>query len=372
MVSDNAAHRDLSNLFIWSGWNFYLKKPNDYYVLFSPIKYWKSLELGEKSFIEGFLFNREFFHAGASAISCILWQNHDESQEELTLKAFDIDTQRTIDVGDDEAFFVNEITIKKVHNNFTIYQDKRTFDDDVEGVCCSPDGKETDKDRKGKVPLYNKNIVGYMFVKAYPVDLKHYGLYRVIELQPLTQSYGFYLRSDNFIDKLPLFVAKLYPQKNWYERDIYFTTADGGDRYLKDKDFLKACFIFTCLSQRNHCRSLDGSDGRFYKNELCFDKDTLANRKLKIYELTNEEQNLVDAFAEVLTKAKSTQAYNHMYTYGTYQIDEELNTRYKNDNDEWVYNYPELNTAINSLKTKLAKYYEIIIQPKLFEYELLK
>jgi hypothetical protein len=183
---------------------------------------------------------------------------------------------------------------------------------------------------------------------------------------------GFYLRSDNFIEKLPLFAAKLYPQKNWYERDIYFTTADGGDRYLADKDFLKSCFIFACLSQRNHCRSFDGSDGRFYKNELCFDKNTIASNKLKIYKLTDEEKELTSIFADVLIKAKPTKEYNLKYTYGTYQIDEELNTRHKNDNDEWIYDYPELNTAINSLKNKIAKYYENIIQSKLFEYELLK
>jgi hypothetical protein len=66
---------------------------------------------------------------------------------------------------------------------------------------------------------------------------------------------GFYLRSDNFVNKLPLFCAKLYPQENWYERDIYFTTADRGEEYLKDKDLLKSCLIFTCLSQRNKCLS---------------------------------------------------------------------------------------------------------------------
>ena len=113
-------------------------------------------------------------------------------------------------------------------------------------------------------------------------------------------------------------------------------------------------------------------DGRFYKNELCFDKGTVASSKLKSYKFTNQELDLIDTFTDVLTKAKSTKEYNSKYTYGTYQIDEELNTRYKNDNDEWIYDYPELNTAINSLKTKLAKYYEIAIQPKLFEYELLK
>jgi len=74
----------------------------------------------------------------------------------------------------------------------------------------------------------------------------------------------------------------------------------------------------------------------------------------------------------VLKKAKSTEAYNPKYTYGTYQIDQELNTYRKNENEEIIYDYPELNTALNSLKTKLAKYYEVVIQPKLFEYELLK
>ena len=81
---------------------------------------------------------------------------------------------------------------------------------------------------------------------------------------------------------------------------------------------------------------------------------------------------MLDAFSEVLSKARSTKNYDKKCTYGTYQIDEELNSRYKNENDEWIYNYPELNTTIISLKTKLAKYYENIIQPKLFEYELLK
>ena len=142
---------------------------------------------------------------------------------------------------------------------------------------------------------------------------------------------GFYLRADNFIEKLPLFAAKLYPQKNWYERDVYFTTADGGNLYLKDKDFLKTCFIFACLSQRNHCRSFDGSDGRFYKNELCFDKGTLARNKLDSYRLTKEERDLLDTFDYILTKAKITKNYNKKYTYGTYQIDEELNTRNKNE-----------------------------------------
>ncbi len=367
-----ATQNDIANQFIWSGWKHYLTKSDDYFVLFSPIKYWKSLGLGEKKFIDGFLFNRQFFHAGPSAISCILWQNTDDSREELTLKAFDIDTNNTPEQEDDTVAYFKDIKIKKVHESLKSYFDKRKFDDDVEGsIVVELSGVESSK-KITKKPINNKNIVGHIRITSFNLDPISMSLTTVITHNGLMKTIGFYLRSDNFVDKLPLFASKLYPQKNWYERDVYFTTADGGERYLKDKDFLKTCFIFTCLSQRNHCRSFDGSDGKFYKNELCFDKGTVASSKLKTYKPTKEEQDLLDTFADILAKAKSTKAYNRKHTYGTYQIDEELNTRYKNENDEWIYDYPELNTAINSLKTKLAKYYESVIQPKLFEYELLK
>lgn len=366
--SNISTARDISNQFIWSGWNFYMKKPDDYFVLFSPVKYWKSLGLGERKFIYGFLFNRQHFHAGPSAISCILWKNSTESREKLMLKSYDIDDKNTYEQSDDETIFIKNIEIKKTKTTLTPFFEKRTFlNDMLDGIYLDPSGNEV-KRATSTTANTNKNIIAYMFAGGFSVDVKHIALVRTT----IFNGRGFYLRSDNFIDKLPLFAAKLYPQKNWYERDIYFTTADGGDLYLEDKDFLKSCFIFACLSQRNHCRSFDGSDKRFYKNELCFDKDTLANNKLKDYKLTSSEQDLLDTFKNILIKAKHTKNYNQKFTYGAYQIDEELNTRYKNENDEWIYDYPELNTAINSLKTKLTKYYETIIQPKLFQYELLK
>lgn len=366
--SNVSTARDISNQFIWSGWQYYLKKSDDYFVLFSPIKYWKSLGLGEKKFMDGFLFNRQFFHAGSSAISCILWRNVDESREELTLKAFDIDN-KNMEENDNKILFLKEIKIKKVHNTLEPFFDKRVFPSDQETrVYFENDGQETTGRKTDGKSYVADNILGYLVAKGYAVTQHDIYLLRGTRYNIR----GFYLRADNFIDKLPLFAAKLYPQKNWYERDIYFTTADGGDRYLKDKAFLKSCFVFTCLSQRNHCRSFDGSDGRFYKNELCFDKNTLASAKLKEFKLTKEENNLLDIFSEILKKARKTKNFNKKYTYGVYQVDEELNTRFKNENDEWIYDNPELNTKINELKTQLAKYYELIIQPKLFEYELLK
>lgn len=183
---------------------------------------------------------------------------------------------------------------------------------------------------------------------------------------------GFYLRRGNYIKKLPLFCAKLYPQENWYERDVYFTTADRGEDYLENADLLRRCFIFTCLSRYNHCLSFEGSDGRFYRNELCFDEGTIASKDLKKVDLQPEDQELIDEWKKVLKEAKKTKNYNSKNTYGTYQIDVELNTFIKDKNGRKQYDYIDLNTALDGLKSKLKSYYKTYIQDLLFEYELLK
>jgi hypothetical protein len=362
--SNISTARDISNQFIWSGWQFYLRKPDDYFVLFSPIKYWKSLGLGDKKFINGFLFDREYFHAGASAISCILWQNKDEEREEIILKIYDINLEKN-----NLVLYLKDIEITKAHTTLEPFFDRRSFKNDKgTTVYFENDGRETTGRKTDGKSYFNENILGYLVTKGFAVTQHDVYLLRGTRYNIR----GFYLRSDNFIEKLPLFAAKLYPQKNWYERDIYFTTADGGDAYTKDNNFLKSCLIFTCLSQRNHCRSFNGSDKRFYRNELCFNGKTVAGEKLKTFKLTETEKELLDSFKEILKEARKTKNYNIKFTYGTYQIDQELNTFYKDENETIIYDYPELNTKLLALKTKLNKYYEDEIQPKLFKYELLK
>ena len=54
---------------------YYLKKENDYFINYSPVKYFKSCKLCEKDFIKGYLLNREEFHATPSAVSLMMWQN---------------------------------------------------------------------------------------------------------------------------------------------------------------------------------------------------------------------------------------------------------------------------------------------------------
>ncbi len=367
-VSNVSTARDLSNQFIWSGFKYYLRQENDSYILFSPVKYFKSIGLVEKEFQNGFLFNRKHFHASPSSISVIWWKNKIKKQESFVFPSFDIDNKKTNEIEDDVIKYEKDIKIKKTKLTFTSYFDKRKSpDDENNAIYCGSTGEEV-KRKVSTVAVWNKNIIGYMFAGGFSVDVKHVLLVR----STIFNGRGFYLRSDNYLQKLPIFAAKLYPQEKWYEKDVYFTTADGGDEYTKDKDFLKSCFIFTCLSRYNKCLSFTGSDKRFYKNELCFDVGTLANGQLEKYKLNADEQELIKIWQSVLSEAKKTKKYDKKLAYGPYQIEMELNTSEKDDNNKIVYDYPTLNGELENLKKKLKIYYAKYIMPKLFEHELLK
>ncbi len=305
------------------------------------------------------------------------WQNIEAKQEEFTLKAYDIELKKENGLAIQEQTnkgelkYEKDVVVKKVYKIFSeSYYDKRKLTDDTEtNVWCADNGYIYQAKKHTVNAFFNKNIVGYLITKSFGVNKKtHVNLIR----HTTYHGHGFYLRSDNYIEKLPLFCAKLYPQENWYERDVYFTTADGGFEYTKDKDFLKNCFIFTCLSQSNKCISFTGSDGRFYRNELCFDNETLASEHLKTVKLNEEDEKLLDLWDEILEEAKQTNEYKKSLKYGTYQIIQELNTFYKDEKDRKIFNYPILNTKINSLKIQLKEYYKIQIQDKLFQYQLLK
>ena len=111
----------------------------------------------------------------------------------------------------------------------------------------------------------------------------------------------------------------MVPLDRWYEKDIYATTADGGNAYAKDNGFLKSCLIYTCLSNQNKCLSFTGSDGRYYRNELCFDAtngDTVASADLAKMTLDADEKALVELWNRILNEAKKTANYNSRLTYG--------------------------------------------------------
>ena len=203
------------------------------------------------------------------------------------------------------------------------------------------------------IPKYNKNIIAYLITQDF--GFEHPRLSTNLVRVGVYAGNGFYLRSDNYLEKLPLFAAGKYPiEDKWYENGTIFKSSDGGDKYTKDKDFLNSCFIFACLSRYNKCISFTGSDKRFYKNELCFDSGTLASEQLGKFKLNSDEKELIKVWERVLTEAKAREIknYNKKLAYGPYQIEIELNTSHKDDNDKTVYDYPTLNGELKNLKEK--------------------
>lgn len=363
---------ELANLFIWSAFKYYLRQPTDSYIVFSPIKYWKSQNIVNKKYIDGFVCNKKHFHAkSASAVTCIYWQNIDSDINELSLNILDIESNSKTDSSNGQIVDLNKsITIKKVKRLLSESYDKRKFEDDTQGISCEGNGTERFKPAKIK-PIFNENILGYMIAQSFSFENPR--LMANLTVTGHYNGHGFYLRKDNYLEKLPLFVASKYPIEDfWYENGILYKCLDGGDNYKKDKEFLKQCLIFVSLSYYNKCLSFNGSDGRKYRNELCLDSNTTASNELSKMNLNDDEKELIQLWNRILDKAKRTKNYNSDYKYGFYQIDKELNTSYKDEKDKITYDYPELNSDLQSLKTLLKKYYRKCIIPNLIKYELIK
>lgn len=364
------ATNELTNRFIWSAFKYYLRQTTDSYIVFSPIKYWKQYTFVDTMPFKGFIFNREYFHATASAISCILWHNEPSSLKEIQLDAFDI--------ADNKSEYVDTLTVKRVCNTASKYYSKLTFaDEDLCKVWCAKDGTEATNKTCRVKSYHNENIIGYLEADGFSVA-PHV---RNVTVTCLYNGNGCYLTRDYYTTILPIWVAKHVPLDKWYEKDIYATTADGGDAYTKDENFLKSCLIYTCLSNQNKCLSFDGSDGRRYQNELCFDDKALALKDLKKYAtnkkiaLDKEEQKLLELWNKIIYEAKKTKNYNPDFNYGVYQIKKELNTSKivgAGKNKKKVYDYPILNGYLDTLRTILKIYYKSHITEKMFKYELLK
>ena len=89
-----------------------------------------------------------------------------------------------------------------------------------------------------------------------------------------------------------------------------------------------------------------------------------------------EEEELILIWDKILVDSKQTNEYDSKWNYGIYQITKELNTTQIMQNikgkEEKVYNYPELNGNLTTLRIKLKEYYNKYITPKMFEHGLIK
>lgn len=384
-VGDSNHAKDLLNQFVWSFEKYFMRDENDYYILFAPVKYWKSVGLMHKIFIDGFLANRGNFKAQESSVLVALWKNdQDNETESITVTAKEIwrDNKKwgtgkgaaVIDVPEDAILKdVKNVNIKKVYTTLSKLYSKKLPTDQKATTVVRYDGYETYlRDNKKFNPIYSKDILAHLEASGFGLTAQDVRMTRISTYH----GYGSQVRTNNYAEQTALFVAKQYPQKNWYERDIYYTTADKGDLYTEDTDFLRKATLWTCISQKNHCLSFDGSDGKFYNNEMCLDENSLVRKELvqqeKYGKLDRADLMLLGVFDELLELAKNTQEYNPKYNYGTYQIELDINTSYKDGNDKKIFNNEKVNTKLKELKTRLADYYENELESKLFEYELLK
>lgn len=263
------------------------------------------------------------------------------------------------------------------------YYDRRKFDDLTNGIVVGFDGIEAKPGVKVRiVPKYSSNMLGYMSVDSSGFD--NPDLYSCLLIAGKYNGNGFYLRSDNYLEKLPMFCASRYITYNreWTERARIMKSADGAERYTADvangklRGFLLKCLLFTCLEMQNHMRTFTGSDGRFYRNELCLDDtngETLAVRDLREMNRNEAEAALFAQWETVLHYAKETENYNPALTYGVYQIFAEMDTSHTDETTgDTVWDNVELHTALRGLRELVKAYYNSEIVPVLFEYEFLK
>lgn len=369
---------DLANAFIWSAFKYYLRQPTDSYIVFSPVKYWKVHHLVNKKFIDGFAFNRKHFHTNINAcVMVALWSNEDDFEtKSIKLKAFDIQDSQLKDEG--------QVSVDRIYTTYAKqYFDKRRLPTDTtDGILIELNGIESSTDRKGSiVPLRGDDIIGYMAV--YSSGFDNPDLHSSLLISGRYDGHGFFLRKDNYLEKMPMFAASRYVRYNthWTGRTRIMKSGDGAERFLKDvndgkiQQQLLKTLLFCTLEVQNHMRSIIGSNGVFYRNELCLDTtngQTIASNALESLVVGQKEKELLELWDKILNEAKKTEKYDDSLTYGVYQIQDELNTFCKNEFGDTVYDYPILNGDLATLRTLIKQYYLEEIMPFLLEYEFLK
>lgn len=318
------ASNDLANKFIWSGFEYFF----DYYVVYSPIKYWKSQHLVDKKFLEGYIANRADFHAAEGGISIISWKNEDSANEHITLQAM---------INDE----IIDVVVNKIKEGYN--------------TSILPQG-----DSNGEVILINND--GVLNAKSGFLVNKY------------TDCHAKYIKlsvDNNIKQALPLFVANCYTCKDFTEKEIIMKSGDKGTLYQEDREFLEDCFLWCCLTDKNKCIS-----DRTRQNEMALEQNSKADQIVD--RTSNHRMDLIRSWRNVITQAKACEEYNPNYKYGLAQIisdiDINIDTAITDKNGKFLQKKKNqsLHEAIISLKAELKKFYSDYLEPKLFEYELLK
>ncbi len=189
---------DLGNVFIWSGFKYYLRQSTDSYIVYSPVKYWKVQHLINKKFITGFAFNRRHFHTNIDAcIMCAFWSNEDADIDTLEIIGFDIG-------ADNSLILCKTLPVHRIYELYSNrYNDKRTFEDDTpDGIILGLDGLESPNNSRIR-PLYNNNLLGYMIAGSSGFDKPD--LESSLLVSGCYRGNGFFLRKDNYCIDIMIF-----------------------------------------------------------------------------------------------------------------------------------------------------------------------
>lgn len=369
---------DLGNAFIWSGFEYYLRQDTDSYIVYSPVKYWKAQHLINKLFIDGFAFNRRWFHTNIDAcVMVALWANIDAQIDSFEISGYDFNDKT------DELVPVGKLPVKRVKTSVsTTYYDKRPINaEDRYGILCGLNGLEKIGGVQRNKPATSDDIIGYMVTHSSGFD--NPDLDSSLLVAGRYDGNGFYLRKDNYLQKIPLFCMSRYITYNrgWTERARIMKSADGADKYQADvasgklDQWLRKCLLFTCIEMQNHMRTFTGSDGRFYRNELCLDitnGPTIASEDIKKLSPNEAEKKILAQWDLLMSEVKKTKEYDASLTYGIYQIFAEIDTSYKDEDNKTVWNNIEVHSALQTMKALCKEYYNKEIVPTLFEYEFIK
>ncbi len=373
-----SALNDLGNAFIWSAFKYYLRQNTDSYIVYSPVKYWKAQHIISKRFLGGYGFNRRYFHTNIDAcIMCALWSNEDDNSNGFLIDGYDIENLEELSEKID-------LPIKKVADMFSSkYYEKSGFDNATyDGILTGLDGLEADAGVKRRIkPMFSDDMLGYLVADS--VGFDNPDAKSSLLVAGRYNGNGCYIKKNNYLEKLPMFCASRYITYNrqWTERARIMKSADGADKFNKDvasgklDQWLRKCLLFTCIEMQNHMRSFTGSDGRFYRNELCMDTtngSTLASEDLKKLTTNDAENKILAQWDSLMLAVKKTAEYNSCLTYGIYQIFDEIDTSYKDDDGKTVWNNIEVHSALQTMKSLCKEYYNLEIVPILFEYEFLK
>ena len=296
------------------------------------------------------------------------------------------DSNNAYDIDDNTGTLVScgLLPVKQVFTTYSkIYYDKRPIPDEQRtGILAGLNGLEKVGGKQRNKPATAPDIMGYMVAHSSGFD--NPDLDSSLLIAARYDGNGFFLRKDNYLEKLPMFCASRYITYNraWTERARIMKSADGADRYNADvasgklAQFLLKCLLFTCTEMQNHMRTFTGSDGRFYRDELCLDGTngkTIALRDIKGLIPGDREKAILNQWETVLQWAKKAENYSPSLTYGVYQIYAELDTSHVDETTgNTIWDNVELHTALAGLKTLVKDYYNSEIVPVLFEYEFIK